>query len=144
MLRCCLPLCGATVLAGCATPPPAPTYPFVDTYVGTSGPATLTLEALRELPASPAAGWLNNAEDGAGVGRFGAKKRGHPKFELTPVFVTFDAERRTERLVARYQWRDGALVVCMLSATMGTLRGSDRFALTFDYATCATLQRRGS
>jgi hypothetical protein len=133
----------AALLTGCTAAPTVPDVKFGETYVGTSGPATITLESMGTLPSTPIAGWLNRAEADNAVARFGAKKRGVPKFEVSPVLVTFDAQKKDENPPARYEWRNDALVLCMLTVNFGTQKGSDRQVLIFDYNTCASMARAG-
>lgn len=128
------------VLVGCATPRQEPEVAFIGKYVGESGPATLTLQILKELPTTPASGWLVSAPASEAVARFRAVRRGTPKFVLEPVFVNFSSEPQEWHSAGRYEWRDGTLTVCMVFATLRGAPGSGKLDPVFDYDTCAEMK----
>ena len=126
-------------VSGCATTT-EPQPVFTASYVGEAGPATLTLDVIRELPLTPETGWLNSVDQSAADGRFRARKRGPVKFELEPNYVAFQEARDGERPNAKYYWRDGTLTICMLTLTPGAV--GDKLAFRFDYETCAIMTKR--
>lgn len=127
-------------LYGCAsTPLPEPA--FLEVYTGTIDGAAMKLELLRELPREPKAGWLNTVEQASADGRFGATSRKPVKFKLEPTFIAFQAHQDGQFPGAKYYWRDGSLVVCMLRLSPGRINGSDSVVLGGDYSQCAAVSK---
>ena len=131
-------------LYGCAsTSTSLPEPAFLAVYTGAADGAVMKLEMLREIPREPEAGWLNSVDEAAADGRFRATSRKPVKFEFEPNFVAFQAHREGRFPGAKYYWRNGSLVVCMLRLTPGSVKGSDRLALGGDYSQCATMVESG-
>ena len=132
----------AVCIVACTTPPRQTEPTFLDRYVGRVGSATLTFDRLRDFPHSPETGWLSLADPSVAIGRFHAVRRGSIKFELVPVYVTFDAEKDSEEPAGRYYWRGETLFICTVLMTPRPIKGSDdKLALHVDYDTCAPMQR---
>lgn len=132
-------LLALALLSGCATTTePQPT--FAVSYVGKAGPATMTLDVIRELPHTPESGWVNSVDQSTADGRFRSRRRGAVKFELEPNYVAFQQDRDGEHPNGKYSWRDGVLTICMLTLTPVAL--GDKVAFRFDYDTCAVMTQK--
>lgn len=125
-------------VSGCATTT-EPEPVFIDKYIGETGPATLTLDVIRELALLPESGWVNSVDKRAADGRFQARKRGPIKYELEPNYVAFQEVKDGKHPNGKYSWRDGVLTICMLTLMPGTV--GDKLAFRFDYDTCAVMTK---
>jgi hypothetical protein len=132
-------LCALYGCASTSVPEPA----FLEVYTAAIDGADMKLEMLRQMPRQPEAGWLNSVDQAAADGRFRATSRKPVKFELVPNFVAFQAHQDGQFPSAKYYWRNGSLVVCMLRFTPGSVTGSNSLALGADYGQCATMVKSG-